>query len=44
MKIIREIFSIPKPYYKNDHFITHPAGKDDFQGEDHIPRIEFHSL
>ena len=44
MKIIREIFSIPKPYYKNEHFVTHPAGKDDFQGEDRIPRIEFHSL
>ena len=41
---IREIFSIPKPYYKNDHFITHPAGKDDFQGEDRIPRIEFYTF
>ena len=41
---IREIFSIPKPYYKNEHFATHPAGKDDFQGEDRIPRIEFYTF
>ena len=41
---IREIFSIPKPYYKNEHFATHPTGKDDFQGEDRIPRIEFYTF
>ena len=44
LKKIREIFSVPKPYYKNEHFITHPAGKDDFQGEDRIPRIEFYTF
>ena len=44
LKKIREIFSVPKPYYKNEHFITHPTGKDDFQGEDRIPRVEFHTF
>ncbi|ACF07357.1 Uncharacterised protein [Metamycoplasma arthritidis] len=36
---IREIFSIPKPYYKNEHFATHTAGKSDFEGKDPTPRI-----
>ena len=29
----REIFSIPKPYYKNEHFMTHPAGEQIYQGK-----------
>jgi len=30
---IREIFSIPKPYYKNEHFMTYPAGEQIYQGK-----------
>lgn len=42
---IREIFSIPKPYYKNEHFMTYPAGEQIFQGKgDWKPKIEFESL
>ena len=42
---IREIFSIPKPYYKNDHFITHPAGEQSYQGKgDWKPKIKFESF
>lgn len=42
---IREIFSIPKPYYKNEHFMTYPAGEQIYQGKgDWKPRIKFESL
>ena len=42
---IREIFSIPKPYYKNEHFMTYPAGEQIYQGKgDWKPKIKFESL
>ena len=41
---MRNLLSCPKPHYKNEHFVTHPAGKDDFQGKDRIPRINFDSF
>ncbi|ACF07360.1 Uncharacterised protein [Metamycoplasma arthritidis] len=40
---IREMFWIPKPDYKNEHFATHAAGKSDFEGVDRIPRLQFES-
>ena len=41
----REIFSIPKPYYKNEHFTTHPAGEQIYQGKgDWKPKIKFESF
>ncbi|ACF07355.1 hypothetical protein [Metamycoplasma arthritidis] len=43
LKRIKEILSIPKPYYKNEHFATHTAGKSDFEGKDTIPRVQFES-
>ena len=42
---IRNIFSIPKPYYKNEHFTTHPAGEQIYQGKgDWKPKIKFESF
>ena len=42
---IRDIFSIPKPYYKNEHFKTHPAGEEIYQGKgDWKPRVKFESF
>ncbi len=42
---IREIFSIPKPYYKNEHFMTYPAGEQIYQGKDDWkPKIKFESF
>ena len=41
----REIFSIPKPYYKNEHFMTYPAGEQIYQGKgDWKPKIKFESF
>ncbi|MDD7884072.1 hypothetical protein [Metamycoplasma hyosynoviae] len=42
---IRDIFSVPKPYYKNEHFITYPAGEEQYQGKgDWKPKITFESF
>ncbi|MDI3048035.1 hypothetical protein QJ130_02060 [Metamycoplasma hyosynoviae] len=42
---MRNIFSIPKPYYKNEHFMTYPAGEEDYQGKgDWKPKITFESF
>ncbi|MDC8916081.1 hypothetical protein [Metamycoplasma hyosynoviae] len=42
---MRDIFSIPKPYYKNEHFITYPAGEEHYQGKgDWKPKITFESF
>ena len=41
----REIFSIHKPYYKNEHFMTYPAGEQIYQGKgDWKPKIKFESF
>ncbi|ASI54100.1 hypothetical protein MHSN_02885 [Metamycoplasma hyosynoviae] len=42
---IRDIFSIPKPYYKSEHFMTYPAGDEQYQGKgDWKPEITFESF
>ncbi|MDC8919142.1 hypothetical protein PR244_02080 [Metamycoplasma hyosynoviae] len=42
---MRNIFSIPKPYYKNEHFMTYPAGEEHYQGKgDWKPKITFESF
>ena len=42
---IREIFSIPKPYYKNEHFMAYPEGEQIYQGKgDWKPKIKFESF
>ncbi|TDU97725.1 hypothetical protein [Metamycoplasma hyosynoviae] len=42
---IRDIFSIPKPYYKSEHFMTYPAGEEQYQGKgDWKPKITFESF
>ncbi|ASI53758.1 hypothetical protein [Metamycoplasma hyosynoviae] len=42
---MRDIFSIPKPYYKNEHFMTYPAGEEHYQGKgDWKPKITFDSF
>ncbi|MDD7912568.1 hypothetical protein PUW90_01985, partial [Metamycoplasma hyosynoviae] len=45
MQKVRDIFSVPKPYYKNEHFITYPAGEEHYQGKgDWKPKITFESF
>ncbi|MDC8916179.1 hypothetical protein PR240_00430 [Metamycoplasma hyosynoviae] len=42
---IRDIFSIPKPYYKSEHFMTYPAGEEQYQGKgDWKPKVIFESF
>ena len=42
---IKDILSIPKPYYKNEHFKTHPAGEEIYQGKgDWKPKVKFESF
>ncbi|UTO26501.1 hypothetical protein [Metamycoplasma hyosynoviae] len=42
---MRDIFSIPKPYYKNEHFMTYPAGEEQYQGKgDWKPKVTFESF
>ncbi|MDD1361624.1 hypothetical protein PT302_03015 [Metamycoplasma hyosynoviae] len=42
---MREIFSFPKPYYKNEHFMTYPAGEEQYQGKgDWKPKVTFESF
>ncbi|MDD1359425.1 hypothetical protein [Metamycoplasma hyosynoviae] len=42
---MRDIFSIPKPYYKSEHFMTYPAGEEQYQGKgDWKPKITFESF
>ncbi|MDC8917420.1 hypothetical protein PR256_03600, partial [Metamycoplasma hyosynoviae] len=42
---MRDIFSIPKPYYKNEHFITYPAGDEQYKGKgDWKPKVTFESF
>ncbi|MDI3064200.1 hypothetical protein QJ128_03150, partial [Metamycoplasma hyosynoviae] len=39
------IFSVPKPYYKSEHFMTYPAGEEHYQGKgDWKPKIIFESF
>ncbi|MDD1372206.1 hypothetical protein PT313_01020 [Metamycoplasma hyosynoviae] len=42
---MRDIFSVPKPYYKNEHFMTYPAGEEQYQGKgDWKPKVTFESF
>ena len=42
---IRDIFSVPKSYYKNEHFKSYPAGEKTYQGKDDWkPKVKFESF